>query len=370
MADKSEKSPAKKVTKPSLKTLIGEIKGELSGDLGWIPAETPIIYGRDTEEQDNSLFADHRAFNEANADMAAEMAENGVRDPAKVVLAKADGKYRLLLVDGRQRTINLRAANAIRAEKGLEPLRLPIKVVTLDGTAILSESVILNEHRVQDNPISRAEKAKAMMDKGMELKAVARSFMVKPSTIKKQWLPVLEMHPVIVEAVKSGQFALNAAIELVSLTPEQQEETFNKLKEEGKLNMAAAEGARRAIRGGGAEESEGEEGSSKKPYVPFSKKWMAAFVEWSDEAGKAGNTPTYQSFHALGYDKDGNLLPTHRVLREMFQHLLGKKVTPGIPGWKAAIKRMETPVEEEAPAEEPAAEEKKPAPKKSAAKKG
>jgi hypothetical protein len=284
-----------------------------------------------------------------------------------------DGDWCLVLADGRQRTINLRAANEKRAKDGLEPLRIPIRVIDVTGTDILKESVILNEHRISDNPISKAMKAKAMLDKGMSKESIARSFRVKPSTLTKQWFPVLGMAPIVIEAVKTGKMALNAALELSSLTHEEQEAEFKKLEEAGQLNMAAAEASRRRVREGGEKESgssEGGEGEEKaaSPYKPFSKKYMAAFVKWSDAAGKAGNSEEFASFHALGIDKDGNMVPARTVLREFFQHLLGKKVTPGIPGWKKMVARMETPVEEKA---EDASEEKAPAKSaKKGAKKG
>jgi hypothetical protein len=127
------------------------------------------------------------------------------------------------------------------------------------------------------------------------------------------------------------------------------------------LRDLLAEAARRAVRGGG----EASEDGDKKAYKPMSKKDMAAFVAWSDEAGKAGNVAPYEEFHLLGLDKDGNPIAARVVLRELFQHLLGKKTTPSIPGWKLMMKRMYTPVEEEESAEEPEAEEK---PKKKAKK--
>lgn len=361
--EKAEKKVKKAATpKPSIKDAVASAGGEVNKDgEGWIDPSKVVIYGRDSEEQENSFLADQRAFNQPDADMLEEMAENGVRERVKLVQAKVDGKWVLVPADGRQRTINLRAANEIRAKKGLPELRLPFKIIPLEGTALLQESVILNEHRISDDPISRAMKAKAMIDKGVSTKDVARAFRVKESTLKKQWLPVLGMSESIVEAVKSGRFALNAAIELVSLTPEEQESKFKELEEAGQLNMAAAEAARRAVRGGG----EASEDGDKKAYKPMSKKDMAAFVAWSDEAGKSGNVAPYEEFHLLGLDKDGNPIAARVVLRELFQHLLGKKTTPSIPGWKAMMKRMYTPVEEEEAAAEPEAEEK---PKKKAKK--
>jgi hypothetical protein len=215
--EKAEKKAKKAATpKPSIKDAVASVGGEVNKDgEGWIDPSKVVIYGRDSEEQENSFLADQRAFNQPDADMLEEMAENGVRERVKLVQAKVDGKWVLVPADGRQRTINLRAANEIRAKKGLPELRLPFKIIPLEGTALLQESVILNEHRISDDPISRAMKAKAMIDKGVSTKDVARAFRVKESTLKKQWLPVLGMSESIVEAVKSGRFALNAAIELV-----------------------------------------------------------------------------------------------------------------------------------------------------------
>lgn len=331
-----------------------ELLAELGAEGGKILPEHITIVGRDTETESHELM-DDRAFNEPDADIAEEIAENGVRLPVLLKHCVIDGKNVLACVDGRQRTINTRAANEYRAKKGVDPLMVPFIVTKAEGASLGLETAILNEHRIADNPISRARKAAALFAKGQSMDSIARAFRVKPSTIRDNWFKVLEMNPVIVDAVSNGEMKLNAAINLSTLTHEQQEEAYNELKAKGELTMNATENARRAFKGVGASEGEGGESSGKaeKTYKPFSKKYMAAFVEWSNvgvskASQKKGEKPI-EAIQNLGVDpKTGQAMPAAQILSMLFRHLRGELASPKIPGWKQMVEFLETgPAEEE-----------------------
>src|SRR5688572_12717015 len=94
-----------------------------------------------------------------------DLVENGVLTP----LVGEKGNGRILVIDGRQRTLGARLANPIRAKLGLEPIVLEVR--TKDGRLLtdldrIGMMISANEQRRPTTPMSRARMLQRFLEFG------------------------------------------------------------------------------------------------------------------------------------------------------------------------------------------------------------
>lgn len=142
-------------------------------------------------------------------------------------LVRKDGSD-IIVIDGRQRV-----KSAIEANKRLgkaNRVRVPCIVQRGEDVDLFAASCSTNEHRQDDDPMRKAEKAARLIDHGKTEAEVAVVFGVKLATIK-QWMKMLELAAPVRNAVKAGKIAPSAAARLSSLSSDEQKKALEEALE-------------------------------------------------------------------------------------------------------------------------------------------
>jgi len=139
---------------------------------------------------------------------------------------------RVYVVDGRQRTLACREANA-RCRKLGQPVKKIPAILQIGSEADVVESMILtNEHRLAESLMAKAEKAARYIASGRTPSEAAILFGVKLTTIN-QWTKLLDLTPSVRKAVDAGQVSASAAAKLVSLPAADQKKALAEALEGG-----------------------------------------------------------------------------------------------------------------------------------------
>lgn len=155
----------------------------------------------------------------------------GVQTPVLVEVDELDGQESILCYDGRGRVLMAREANKRLAEAGLPVKTVPAIAVRANaGNVGLHDlvSIAVNEHRKEDTPFNRAEKAAFLLDTGHDLPAVATTFGVTEQTVAG-WLKLLDLCPKVRKAVEAGKVSATAAATWAGLEKDQQEARLERL---------------------------------------------------------------------------------------------------------------------------------------------
>lgn len=155
------------------------------------------------------------------------------------------GKPIVEVIAGRKRTKAARIANRELRAAGLEPIFVYAMVRRgLDGD--LAEIVVVeNEHRVPDDPITRARKMQRLVDIGRPLERIALAFKCTPKEVKRA-MKLLDLDDKVKATVAAGRLSPSIAAELTEFPREVQRE---KLKEMVDAGATRGEAARAKIRG-------------------------------------------------------------------------------------------------------------------------
>ena len=132
----------------------------------------------------------------------------GVIEPP-VITKNADGKPEV--VDGRRRVKAARVATDISKDGGGPPILVQCVYRTGTERDLFSVVVSANEHRRDDNPVEKAEKANRMINMGACNADVAEAFGVTTQTVRN-WLKLLELPPAERKAVEQKQNTMSAAL--------------------------------------------------------------------------------------------------------------------------------------------------------------
>lgn len=149
----------------------------------------------------------------------------GVRKPIE---ARKDGKDangldRLEVADGRRRARGAIEANRRLLASGQEPLLVQVLLVKGDDADMDLAMVLGNEGRLEDDLLTKAEKAQRLIDRVGEEKA-ALAFSVEVETMKG-WLSLLDLSDDIKAKVRVGEISSTAARHLVDI-PREEQATF------------------------------------------------------------------------------------------------------------------------------------------------
>lgn len=149
-------------------------------------------------------------------DYVESIVEFGVR---KIIDARKNGD-RLEVVDGRRRTRGAIEANKRRAKRGLPPLSVRVALEKGTDEEMDLLMVLGNRGRVDDDPVTLAEKASRLVAKvGEERTALALCTNVRTL---RSILKVLDLAPEVREKIQAGEVKYSAATQLAELPREEQ----------------------------------------------------------------------------------------------------------------------------------------------------
>jgi len=223
-----------------------------------VPPEMLTIIGVDTPHrsmEEHPRF-DRRALN-VHANLRPDdpevlnIKEIGVQQDVQVEVENIDGKDCYVVVDGRGRTLRARLANLLLKKEGLPTKTVPVKGYRkTDASAKLGTTmqIVLNEHRWEDTPRNRAEKAQYLLATGYDREDVAKMFRVSAQTIG-EWIKLLDLAPEVQKAVDEG-FSVTAATKLHGLSHDEQKGALAKLTANGKPTVKQAAATAKSTKNG------------------------------------------------------------------------------------------------------------------------
>lgn len=235
------------------------IEGVTRKQVFMVPTERALIAGVDFGKEDPFYedFYDPRAVTlPLVPETIASIKTFGVREPCEVVVLD-DG--RIIVSDGRRRNLHLRAANKELVKAG-EPAKF-LPCVAIKGTTDAIKSALLigemlNNHRVQDSVMVKAEKAVRMMDqRGYTREQVALSLNVSPVTVD-DYYKIVGLAKPLRDMIDAGTLSPTAGAKLSGLSKDEQVVQGEKLLAESggkKVTVRAATGAAKGVKNGSNE---------------------------------------------------------------------------------------------------------------------
>lgn len=191
------------------------------------PSDLTII-GHDTEDGPEHPHYDPRIKLPVDDLMVRNIAKLGVLKP---IFAIRDGN-RVIVTDGRRRTIHARLAASRLAEAGeTDTFRIPVMIQTGSDQEIYGKSRAANRMNVQDGQLASARSAQKLVDMGSTVDEVAEVFGVSDQTIRN-YLQLLSLAPEVIAAMESDELGTTAALALVPLDAEQQVAALTELKKD------------------------------------------------------------------------------------------------------------------------------------------
>jgi ParB family transcriptional regulator, chromosome partitioning protein len=185
---------------------------------------------------------DERAEWPVDEGMVKDIMVNGVIEP--VVITK-DGEG-LVVVDGRQRVKSAREACKRLEAMGREPIRVTCIIRKGTENDLFGVSISANEHRKNDGPLVKADKATRLFNMGKSFDEISIAFGVSPQTIKN-WMALNQVAPAVRSAVERGEVTATAAGALASLPKAEQLAKLEEMKTAG--GKVTVERAKRAAKG-------------------------------------------------------------------------------------------------------------------------
>src|SRR5690606_35739974 len=151
----------------------------------------------------------------------------------QVINCRKTTEGKIEVVDGRQRVRHAIEANKRLVEMGDPPVAVRMILERGEDVEMFGKTVTLNEHRVDDDVLTKASKAARLYARGKTEAEVALHFGTNVATINS-WLNILEGSASLKKAIAAGIISVSAAAELAKLPKKEQDEAVQKLKEEVK----------------------------------------------------------------------------------------------------------------------------------------
>lgn len=234
-----------------------------------VPASMLTVIGVDTPHRSQ---ADHRLYDKrvhlpaphGHADISENhphvlsMKVYGVQLPVIVEVEEIDGKDVYLVAEGRGRVLKQRIADRLLKAEGLDGKPVPCiarrvneKIAKLDEALM----IVLNEHRSEDSPMNRAQKAQYLLQTGNSPDTVAQLFGVSAQTVG-EWVKLCEMPAFAQGAVEAGKVSASAVVKLYGLSKDEQKAALDQLVAEGggKATVKKANAIAKSTKNGGSSE--------------------------------------------------------------------------------------------------------------------
>ncbi len=183
-------------------------------DFFYIDPKNVKIIGVDVPKDDPVVghLRDYRAEKPLLESHILDYMVRGIIQPVRIKRVD-DSVY---IVVGRRRTLGLREANKRLKKAGKEPHLLPCVIwrgdEAIDVLAMLAE----NEHREEDDTLSKAEKAANALNFGSTKQQVAVACGISIDTLDG-WLKLLEADPKVKNAVRTGKLPETAGVLIARL---------------------------------------------------------------------------------------------------------------------------------------------------------
>lgn len=209
---------------------------ELRGGLMFMPEKLTII-GLDTDhknEAEHPLYDSRitHPVSEQHVLNAMKFGPDGIVEARKNG-TNAKGEAIAEVIDGRQRVRAQRIANERLIAQGLPPWPVPVIFRQMDGLDIMRKVHRSNLH-VRDNPMIRARKMKAAMDRGATVDDLMLDFGCAKQTVLDALL-LFDGSEKLQKAVQDYVVAASVAKKLITSgkTREQQDEELDKILADG-----------------------------------------------------------------------------------------------------------------------------------------
>lgn len=188
-------------------------------DVYWVNPSDLVIIGRDTKHKNGEHpLWDERAAAILDEKMIANIMVYGVISP---IVCNRNGKD-LEVIEGRQRTLCAREANARLAAEGKEELTVPITLKKGDSKNLFGIMVSSNAIRKSELLLDNAAKAcRAIENFGKSREEAAIDFGVTTAAIAN-WLKINELHPQVKAAIREEKISAKTALLLADLKREDQ----------------------------------------------------------------------------------------------------------------------------------------------------
>lgn len=164
-----------------------------------IPPEDIKIVGLDTNDGPEHELWDERIHLPVKETLVLSILADGVLEPVTV---RKDGE-RLEAVNGRQRIRAAREANKRLVARGEPPIAIAAQYKKVSALGAASAMVTTNEHRTDDDVLTRAAKAARLYDRGMSPDEIGLRFAKTGATVRI-WLRVATLHPQLQEAIRNN----------------------------------------------------------------------------------------------------------------------------------------------------------------------
>ena len=155
------------------------------------------------------------------------------------------------VIAGRKRVRAARVVNARRKKRGEPPIKVDCKLKRASGSALLAAMITENEARTDDGLLTKIEKLKRLMNRGVSIEDAAIHFSVGVAAVKG-WLAFEDNATAETKAAaRAGRLSASAAAELTRIAdPDQQREKLALVLGSGeKVSARAARAASRVARG-------------------------------------------------------------------------------------------------------------------------
>lgn len=182
------------------------------------------IIGLDTKDGEEHPLYDPRIKLPISEPMVLNLMAFGILEPIEIRMNGAVAE----VVNGRRRVRHAREANKRLKKMGSDEIRVPCTIKRGDDGHLFGISVSANEHREDDTPMAKAEKAQRMLDLGKTEDDVAVAFGVTKVAVK-QWLKLLELSAYVRKLVDKRAISASAAAKFADLGHDEQKEAVDKL---------------------------------------------------------------------------------------------------------------------------------------------
>jgi len=151
------------------------------------------------------------------------------------------------VIAGRQRLKAILEINRQAKERGEMPMK--IKCTLEKGTDAENYGIMISENEIRrdDDPMTKAAKAKRLLQYGMTAQQIAVTFGVKVRAVD-EWLSLTDVAPEVQAAIHAGEIAAGVGVALASLPRDQQAPKLAELQASGQGKPVSVDCARRAVR--------------------------------------------------------------------------------------------------------------------------
>jgi ParB-like chromosome segregation protein Spo0J len=204
----------------------------------------------DTDDGDNHDLYDERVGEPLTEEFVNSIDAHGVDTP--ILIVKLDDVA--TVIAGRKRVRAARIVNARRKKRGESPIKIDCKLKRTSGSGLLAAMITENEARTDDGLLTKIEKLKRLMSRGVSPEDAAIHFSVGVSTVKG-WLAFEDNATAETKAAaRAGRLSASAAAELTKIAdPTMQREKLALMIGSGeKVSARTARAASRVARGKGA----------------------------------------------------------------------------------------------------------------------